>query len=249
MGHGLRRAHLNCRITLVALIAGLSAPAAKAEADEALPTSPPGDVAGDAMLGGETNIREAAECPALFGEPVHREVNAAFRKAALFSLERLERTTEMVHGMPSWRDPVVRSFPGLKLLRTDLTSTPIVAHVALDETWQERCTAGVYRVRVDDSFGAEASVLGVLPGGLLLGLGEELVWLSSSDGLRRFPTFRMIWRSGFSVAANVSAPAGKSSGTPAAGAKKAKANRPSKLDSPRKAAGKRSLSRVTTRNK
>lgn len=153
----------------------------------------------------------AALCPALFGDEDARAQNRASREQHLMSVERQDRFVEIVHGVPEWSAPVVRTAPGLTVLAVEGEPGARAALVRVDERWQRWCEPGVYRVGRDDALGAGSEVLAVLDEGLLAAHVSGLMLLPVK-GTNSTTTFRMIWRSGFGIH---TASAGGGSGAPA----------------------------------
>lgn len=138
--------------------------------------------------------RPASACPELFGSQGVRSDNAEQRRELLDSVRQADYTIDLTYTC-DWAAPERIRFEGLKLL--DTCQLPDQGRVAVirveDELGEQACEPGLYRLRVDDSIGGQASVLAVLRDVVLLERGGELCFLKTRSAEK--PVFRMIWRS------------------------------------------------------
>jgi hypothetical protein len=138
--------------------------------------------------------RPASACPELFGSRGERTDNAEQRRELLDSVRQADYTIDLTHTC-DWAAPERIRFEGLKLI--DTCQLPDQGRVAVirveDDLGEQTCEPGLYRLRVDDSIGDQASVLAVLRDVVLLERGGELCFLKTRAAEQ--PVFRMIWRS------------------------------------------------------
>ena len=159
---------------------------------------------------GANEILDAAACPALFGDEASRQHNRSLREQRLIDVVRADQHIDVVHAVPEWTSPALRSLPGLRVLHIEgeePASRSRMARMRLEPAWSAVCAPGTYRVQRDDALGEGSAVLAVLDEGLLLSHPSGLLFVPAQGrlpapvGTKRGPPFRMIWRSSFALAA------------------------------------------------
>lgn len=158
-------------------------------------------VAPETLEGGSPEADEDAlggdpECDRLFGNEEDREVNEASREQQLILVEDGPSYIDVVQ-TGGWTEPAEIAFRGLSLKDTVLEGQQPLAVIEVDEELGF-CEVGEYEVQVDDAVGANGRILAILPGLLLLEYGDELRYVRAQS-YRGRPTFKVSWRSPFSV--------------------------------------------------
>lgn len=137
------------------------------------------------------------ECDRLFGTVEDQEQNQTERTKRLILVEEGPSYIDVVQ-TGGFGEPTEIAYRGLTLRET--TTNEDGEPVAVFEVDEELgfCEAGEYEVEVDDSLGAEGRILAILPELVLVQHGDALRYLRSAD-LRGRPTFKVSWRSPFSI--------------------------------------------------
>ena len=148
------------------------------------------------------------ECDRLFGTESDRERNEAERKRRLVLIEDGPSYIDVVQ-TGGWREPREIAYRGLALKDTVVDEDETDFAVLEVEPTLGFCDPGEYEVEVDDSIGAEGRVLAILPGIVVVQHGDALRYLRS-ETYRGRPTFKVSWRSPFSIVVE-SESSGKSS--------------------------------------
>jgi hypothetical protein len=179
----------------------------EADRDEGA-AGPDEDVAAEARARGDAQPGADPECDRLFGTEADREVNEAARKRRLVLIEDGPSYIDVVQ-TGGWREPREIAYRGLTLKETLVDEEDADLAVIEVEPTLGFCEPGEYEVEVDDSIGAEGRVLAILPGIVVVQHAEELRYLRSQT-YRGRPTFKVSWRSPFSIVVE-SESSGKSS--------------------------------------
>jgi len=213
---GARKPALLPTLVLAALSAALGRPASAAAESRANPeeaaaqpetNGPPEspvelpDARGGAArtgVGGAPPSEPDPECDRLFGTGEDQEANQALRRRKLVLVEEGPSYIDVVQ-TGGWDEPEEVAYRGLTLVETvdDPETREPLAVFAVDETLGF-CEAGEYEVEIDDSLGAEGRILAILPDLVLVAQGDELRYVRSKD-YRGRPTFKVSWRSPFSI--------------------------------------------------
>jgi len=144
------------------------------------------------------------ECDRLFGAEDDQEQNAARRQSRLILVEDGPSYIDVVQ-TGGWTEPTEIAFRGLTL--KDTMPEAEETGVAVFEVEPELgfCDPGEYEVEVDDSIGDRSRVLAILPGLVVVEHGDGLRYVRS-ETFRGQPTFKVSWRSPFSIVVESDAP-------------------------------------------
>lgn len=150
-------------------------------------------------------LKQASDCPLLFGTPASIERNKQARTKHLEEVASGEHMINLTHTGP-WQKPTIMRLQGVELMATaGVDGDDPSALVEVGELPAGMgCQPGLYELKVDNSIGGQAHILAIVEGAVLLEYNGDLKFIQTRQAPT--PVFRMIWRSTWTIAG--AAPAG-----------------------------------------
>jgi hypothetical protein len=136
------------------------------------------------------DVEAPQACPQVFGDDDARARNAVLRELSFDLLEDGDGHIAIVHS-GDWSPPTALHLRGVSVVDVDARAQQATLRVELART----CT-GTYRVGQDDSIGAQARIIAVSEGALVVVHRGRLRYLAP-DGAA--PHVELVWASGWTM--------------------------------------------------
>jgi hypothetical protein len=139
---------------------------------------------------GAQQVRAGGSCRALFGDARTRARNAAHRTETIEFIEEDASGVTLAHASDRWEEPWSLQLTGLELVAIEGESALFEVKPGLASS--VGCSAGTYRVTVDDALSRDTHVLAVLRQAVLVELRGTLRYILLPGA--EYPLWLVAWR-------------------------------------------------------